>query len=133
MAQVIVCTPTALIKAAACFGPQCIGPDERESIDVHVRVRELLAAGGTNYTGSGGGIKQLLIDSQAWKVFSEDERRMITLQLDVDNAINKGAVFPTDINSLKKDSRLYVGLGWETRRAVKLFLKCQLNALGAPE
>jgi hypothetical protein len=132
MAQVIVCTPAALIKAAACFGPQCLGPDDRESIDVHVRVQELAAIGGTDYRGASGRAK-LLIDAKGWFAFSEDERRMITLQLDIDNAINKGAVFGTDVNSLVKDARCYLCVGWETRRAIKLFLKCQLNALGAPE
>lgn len=132
MAQVIVCTPAALIKAAACFGPQCIGPDDREAIDVYVRMLELKAVGGTDYTGPSG-LKQLLIDAKGWQPFSEDERRMITLQLDVDNAINKGAVFASDINSLRKNSKCILCVGWETRRAIKLYLKCQLNALGAPE
>lgn len=131
MPQVIVCTPAALIKAAACFSPQCLGPDDREAIDTYVKIQELKASGGTDYTGTAG-LKQLLIDSKGFTPFSEDERRMIILQLDVDNAINKGAVFATDINSLKAGSKCILCVGWETRKAAKLWLKCQLNALGAP-
>lgn len=126
----IICDPNQLAIQAACFSANCLGPDDREAIDIHARVRELAAIGGTSYIGH---LPQLLVDAKSWSRLDEDTRRTITLLLDIDNAINKGASFPTDINSLRRDSRCYLCLPWEQKKNVKLFLKCRLNLLGQPE
>ena len=126
----IICDPNKLAIAAACFLPNCLGPDDRQAIDVHVRVYELQAVGGINYIGN---VPQLLKDTASWTRLDEDTRRCIALYLDIQNALNKGAVFATDINSLRAKSKCYLCIPWELRRAILLFLKCQLNALGAPE
>lgn len=126
----ITCNPNSLAAAAACFGPSCTGPDMREAIDVYVRVQELAAVGGTDYRTN---LAKLAVDTKGWLRLDEDTRRQITLLLDVDNALKKGAVFASDINSLQTASRCYLCLPWEQRKAIKLFLKCQLNTLGQPE
>ncbi len=128
----IVCDPNALAAAASCFGPNCCGPDDRRAIDLHVRIQELAAIGGIDYRGMTGHAK-LAVDTKGWLRLDEDTRRQITLLLDIDNALKKGAVFPTDINSLKSAARCYLCTPWEQRQAMLLYLKCQLNSVGAPE
>jgi len=128
----IVCDPNALAAAASCFGVLCTGPDAREGIDIHVRIQELAAIGGIDYRGAAGRA-QLSVDAKGWFRLDEDTRRQIALYLDIQNALNKGASFPTDINSLQTAARCYICEPWETRRAFKLYLKCLLNKAGAPE
>lgn len=130
MAVTIDCGPDTLAKASACLGPLCLGPDDREAIDVFVRVQELAAIGGTDYRNN---LAQLVKDTKGYGKLDEDTRRRIALQLDIYNAINKGATFDSTINGLKVGAKCYLCLPWEQRRNIKLFLKCQLNKLSAPE
>jgi hypothetical protein len=128
----LVCDPNVLAAASACFAPQCIGPDDRESIDVYVRIQELAAIGGINYSGTAG-LRQLEQDVRGWYRLDEDTRRRIALYIDIQNALNKGASFPTDINSLRKAASCLLCESWEVRRNMKLYLKCLLNKVLAPE
>jgi hypothetical protein len=124
------CDPNVLLTQAKCFLPACIGPDDREAIEIYVRVAELAAVGGTDYRTN---LAKLLVDAKGWQALVEDHRRAVTLWIDVLNATNNGATIATDINSLRTGSKCYLCLGWETKKALKLFLKCQLNKLDQPE
>lgn len=128
----LACDPNGLAINAKCFSNQCLGPDDREAIEVYAMMQELKAIGGTDYTGTNG-IQQLLIAAKGWQRLDEDTRRAIILYITVQNALGKGAVFASDINSLRAASKCILCIGWETRKNIKLLLKCLINQQQAPD
>jgi hypothetical protein len=124
------CSANALLVASACFSDQCLGPDDREAIQLVAMFHELAAVGGTNYVGN---LPQLLKDAASWQILNEDQRRQIVTYMTVVNAIKNGAGMSLNMNTLRAQSKCALCLPWEQKKNVELFLKCQLNALNEPD
>lgn len=125
------CNANDLVAAAACLTEPCTTELEREAIDIVVRVAELKAVGGTDYTSN---LKQLLIDANGYRTLRQNQRCAIATYLDWQNAIFNGATFTDNtVNGLKKEARCVECLGKEDKKAVLLFLKCKLNSVDEPE
>lgn len=125
----LVCAANALVAASACFGPQCLGPDDREAIELIAMVNELAASGGINYVSN---FSKLLADSASWSILNEDQRRSIVTYVTVVNAINAGASITLNINSLRTAAACALCLPWEQKKNVKMYLKCLLNSMDDP-
>lgn len=117
--------------ASACYLPQCLGENDRLSLDIAIRLKDLaVVPSGTNYSLAAAKSAAAL-----WlHNLSEDERQAIDLYLDLQSAINHGAQFPngTTVNGLKKDAACIACMGLEEKRNLALFLKWKLNSLGEP-
>ena len=124
------CNANALLVASACFASNCLGPDDREAIQLVAMFHELAAVGGTDYVGN---FPQLLKDASSWSILNEDQRRQIVTYLTVANAIKNGAGMTLNINTLRNQSKCALCLPWEQKKNVQLFLKCSLNALNEPD
>lgn len=110
--------------------------NDREAIAVYLFVLGLKAAGGADYTVPNG-FESLLHDAAGWiavpRVISADDRQALALQMDLENVITDGGNPPTDMPTLRLNSKKALGLPKETRRNLLMFLKCQINKAGKPE
>lgn len=124
------CDVNTLLANSKCFTEPCISEDEREAIELFVRVENLAAIGGTDYRNS---LTQLQIDAKDWQTIFPNQRKAMELFMDVENAIDNGASFSTNINDLKNSARCYECLGHEQKKRLMSFLKCAINTLGKPD
>ena len=125
------CDPNDLVVASRCFIEPCASDAERQAIDILIRVKDLAAVGGTDYSDP----TALQAAFAGFNRLTKIERNAIALYLDLQNAITDGAVFPsgTDINGLKKDARCFLCIPKERRKQMLLALKCALNSLDEAE
>ena len=131
MPNYLGCDPNALLVASKCFLEPCSSDAGREAIDILLRVRQLIALGGTDYSNP----TVLQQAARGYNRMSPNERKSISLYLDLQNALTDGATFAdgTDINGLNKGARCFMCIPRERRKDALLFLKCQLNSLDKPE
>jgi hypothetical protein len=131
MAANYTCDANQLITNAACFRDGCMGKDERDSIDVYLRVANLAAAaGGANYLTDLNGLLQA---AKLFQIFYASDRDAIELWIDMQNAVFNGAIINETPSSLAAKAKCYLCLGRETRKNVLTFLKCALNTLDQPD
>ena len=123
------CDVDALVHASFKFLEPNISEQEREAIEIYLRVKNLQASGGANYTD----LDTLLTAAKRFQVLVLLQRKAIDLYIDEQNAIANGASINTDINSLQTQAKCYLCLPQETKKQVLLFLKCAINALGKPD
>lgn len=126
------CDLNTLLTNAKCFLEPCFGPEDREAIEIYLKIQNLKASGGADYTGAGG-LAALLIAAKQWQVLACNQRKAIELWMDMENAIFNGASFATDANSLRSGSACILCVGHEYKKAINSFLKCQLNSIDQPD
>jgi len=124
------CDLNTLLGNSKCFLDPCITDSERESIEMYLRIKNLAAAGGTDYSSN---LTLLLTDAKQWQILECTQRKAISLYIDMQNAITNGAVIDQDINSLKAHAACYQCVGEKTRKNTLEFLKCAINTLGKPD
>ena len=119
-----------LRSSAACFLEPCMSEAEREAVHILLGVKSLAALGGPDYSNP----TTLQQAASGFNRLSKNERRAMALAINLQNAIEDGAVLPsgTGINGLKKDSRCFLCIPRQIRLDVLLFLKWKLNALDEP-
>ncbi len=123
------CDLNTLIHESQCFLETCASDDIRDAVDLYVRIANLAAIGGTDYTSD---LAQLLVDAKAWQVLAKNQRDTIELYIDIQNAIDNGAVIgPTPAAAQSVSCILCIGK--EFRKAILSYLKCQINTLGRPD
>lgn len=124
------CDLNTLLADAKCFLEVCLGEADREAIEIYLRVQNLKASGGADYTTN---LNALLQDSRQWQVLACNQRKAISLWIDMQNALDNGASFSQNVNDLKKGANCYACLGHELKKNVLEFLKCSINTLGKPD
>lgn len=124
------CDVNALLKDAACFLEWCMSDQQRLAIEIYLRVKNLAASGGTDYSSD---LNKLLQDSKVYQALSANQRKAINLWIDMQNAVDNGASINQNVNALAKAAKCYECLGIETKKNVLEFLKCSINTLGKPD
>jgi hypothetical protein len=124
----INCDVPTLVAASTAFLEPNMGESERDAIDLYIRVANLAAASGADYTGD---INALLTAAAGWKVLDCNQRKAISLYIDMQNAVNNGAILSQA--TVLENFRCYQCIGTETRKQVLEFLKCAINNLGKPD
>lgn len=125
------CDLGTLIHESACLRDLCMSQSDRDAVDIYVRILNLAAIGGTDYSVSGG-LTKLMADSAAWRKRACDEIKAIDLFIDIENAIDNGASFPPNSAALAQAVTCLSGkcLGKEDTRGMLSYLKCSINQLG---
>jgi len=123
-------TLRSLLEVSKCFRMPCMGEYDRNAILLAVRVANLAAAGGADYTGD---ITALETAAKEWQVLSEEQRDAIKLYIAIQNAIANGATIDQDANALKELAKCYACIGEELRQNLLLFLKAEINTLELPD
>jgi hypothetical protein len=119
------------MQASNCLQELCLSENEREAFELYVKVQNLNAIGGANYTGAQG-FASLMSDSKQWQPLFCDQRKAIEAWIDMDNALDNGASFNTNINAIKADPvfMLALAMGREFRKNTTSYLKCAINSAG---
>lgn len=133
-APTFTCDLNTLIQDSACLRDLCLSQSDRDAVDIYVRILNLKAIGGHDYTVSGG-LHQLMADSSAWQKRACDELKAVDLYIDIENAIANGATFPPTQADIAVAVTCLGGkcLGREQTRGMLSFLKCAINVLGKPD
>lgn len=128
------CDLNTLIRESACLRDLCMSQSDRDALDIYVRILNLAAIGGTDYSVSGG-LTRLMQDSAGWQRRACDEIKAIDLYIDMENAIENGASFPPSQSALEQAVVCLTGkcLGKEQTRGILSYLKCQINSSGKPD
>ena len=124
------CDLNTLLANSRCFLENCLSEEEREAIELYVRVQNLAAAGGADYRTD---LTALQNAAKEWQVLFCTQRKAISLYIDIQNSIANGASFDQDVNSLKAAAKCYECLGKEWKKNLLEFLKCAINSLGEPD
>lgn len=124
------CDANDLLNSAKCLMDQCMGQEERDAIDIYLRVQNLAAIGGADYTDD---LNALLQAAKEWQALAPNQRKAIDLWIDMQNAIDNGASIDQDPNALAAAAKCYLCLGEDTKKALQSFLKCAINTLGEPD
>lgn len=124
------CDVATLVALSKCFMDPCLSDDDREAIEIYLRVQNLAAIGGADYTSD---LNALLTDSKQYQTLSRIHRSAIALYIDMQNAVDNGASIGQDVNALKAAAKCYECIGDELKKQVLAYLKCQINALGKPD
>lgn len=132
MPAIYSCNANTLLIAAACFINPAMEHDKRLAVELHARVGNLAAIGGTDYRNN---LQKLLQDAATsqWLKLACSQREAIALYRTIKDAISDGAAFATDINSLTKAAKCYEALGIEDKKNVLAYLGCAISTLGKPE
>jgi len=125
-ADFLDCNLNDLLAASKCFR-NCVSEDDRLAALLYVRTVWLAAAGGTDYTGTGG-LTTLMDEASCWtcaKNLDAPTRQAIQIYLDMQNAIDAGA----DVQSADVQSGAYClrCVDMETKRKLLLYLECALD------
>lgn len=124
------CSVNTLLARAKCYQKPCFGEINWNAMEIHARVQNLAASGGTNYSSN---LNALLQDSKEYQALPKDQRRAINLLLSIDNANDDGASVSYDPNVLAAQSKCFECLGLELQLQVLLFLRCSLAKLDKPD
>lgn len=124
------CDVNTLLADSKCFTEPCMSEPEREAIELLVRVLNLAAVGGADYTND---LTQLQIDAKDWQTIFCNQRKAMELFIDIQNAIDNGASFDSSANALRTAAKCYECLGKEQKKRLMSFLKCAINTLGEPD
>lgn len=119
------CTQDSLIAVAACF--KCMDSHQRQALMVYLKVLELAAIGGEDYTGEMGHGGALNTDSAAFKVANSDERNLMRLAILSNNADAAGAEVPTTANALIAEFDCLLCFDENALDRMDLLLTCQLG------
>lgn len=132
MANSYTCDVNALMTLSKCFQDKCMADPDRKAIMIYARTQNLKALGGTDYTNN---LKQLLIDSAAWRQRAENELRAIVVYETIQNAINDGASINTNINALATAAKCLGAncLGKEDQNGILAFLGCTITTQTKPD
>lgn len=125
--------PITLRKNAACFMDDTNSETNREAITLFLRLQNLKAVGGTDYTNGQAGLLALRKDAGKWLTFAKNERESIGTWISLQNAVFDGASINSDINQLKKNARFYLPIAQEDRKNLLLFVGTLLNTLDQPD
>lgn len=87
-----VCTLAELVSSSTCF--KCMDSHQRQALGVYLKVLQLAAIGGSDYTAQMGHSGTLNTDSAAFKTMNFDERWLGRLAILVNNAEAAGATIP---------------------------------------
>lgn len=126
------CNLNQILRNSACFGDNCMSKTDRKAIDIYLKIKNLQASGGTNYSSNLSG---LMKDSRLWQLRSSDTLERVDLWIDMQNAVFNGAVINQNANALATAAKCIRGacLGPDQMRGVSAFLKCALNTLDQPD
>jgi hypothetical protein len=130
MPATFTCDVNQLLADAACFEPGCMGKPQREAIEMYLRVKNLAAIGGTDYSVN---LNALLTAAKSYQVLACSQREAIKTWITLQNAINDGAVVSSNANDLLAAAACYICLGEETRKNTLEFLTCSINTEKAPD
>ena len=130
MANNFSCDVNYLLAQSACFMDSCMGEADRDAIELAIRVQNLKASGGADYTTD---IHGLLVAAKTFQPLACHQRKAISLWIDLQNALDNGAVFAHDVNSLKALAKCYECIPMETKKNTLEYLKCSINSLGKPD
>lgn len=126
------CDVNTLLRNAKCFKQPCMAEEDREALEIYVRIQALKAAGGKDYTGSAG-LRQLQIDGKDYQTLFPEQLKAIELYMDMINALNNGAGFSQKVNDMERASTCYECLGHMQKKRLMTYLKCLLNQIDQPE
>lgn len=124
------CDLDALLEASACFINGCLSQDERDAIEIHLKVLALEAVGGADYTSD---LTALLEAAKEWQVLGGVQMQGVNTVITRQNAIDNGVTADTDADTLKEASKCYLCVPPAIKKQLLLFLKCAINAQGAPD
>lgn len=124
------CDLDALLEASACFLNGCLSQDEREAIEIYLKVLALAELGGADYSAS---LTALQTAAKEWQVLGGAQLDAINTVITRQNAIDNGVSVDTDVDSLKAASKCYLCLPPVRKTELLLFLRCAINSQGAPD
>lgn len=106
--------------------------NDREAVTIYLRIKNLAALGGTDYSNN---LKQLMIDSIAWQKRAKHELEAIAVWITLQNAINDGASVSSSPNTLYIAAKCLVAkcLGKEQMNGIAAYLGCSINTLTKPD
>lgn len=130
-APLYTCNLNQLMVNSKCFKDPCLSATDRKGLDIHFKVRNLMAIGGTNYAAN---LSALMKDSAAWRHRAKHELDAIDLWIDWQNALDNGAVLELTPNALAAATKCVRNcVGIEDLNGVLSYLKCSINTLGKPD
>jgi hypothetical protein len=124
------CDVKSLLANSKCFEETCMGEEERDAVELYLRVEELAAYGGPNYRSN---LTALGIAGKQYQILSKNQRQAIALATDLANTVANGSTIKQSVAALKAGAKCYECIPKETRRNLLLFLKCSLNSIGRSE
>lgn len=126
------CDVNQLLTLSACYQKYCLADQQWLAIEIFAKIKNLAASGGTDYSAN---FNQLLQDAKVFQVLSADQRRAINVYVDLQNAINEGAVINTNPSALMASvAALGIpAMGLESKKNLIEFLKCSINTLVKPD
>lgn len=132
MPNTYTCDVNTLMTLSKCYQDKCMADGDRKAIMIYARAKNLAALGGTDYSNN---LKQLLIDSAAWRQRAENELRAIVVYETIQNAINDGASINTNTNSLATAAKCFgsMCLGKEDQNGILAFLGCTITTQTKPD
>lgn len=95
------CLRDTFIDNSKCFA--YLNPQEQQALMVYLKVKELAALGGTDYTNELTPDGQLNTDSIAYVKLTPPQVALSYLAIELDNATSAGATISTDINVLAQE------------------------------
>jgi hypothetical protein len=125
--------PVQLRKNAACFMDDSNSNKNRRAIALFLKLQNLKAIGGTDYTNGQAGLTALRLAAGKWLTFAKNERESIGTWISMENAIFDGAVINTNINQLKTNSRFYLPIPDENLDNLLLFVGALINTAAKPD
>ena len=125
-ANFLDCDIDAILAASKCIKPTCRSGYMTDALKIGVLIADLAASGGTDYTDD---LTQLLTDARKWQVLNPKLREVVELYLLIQVALDHGATTPEDLDAFLQTVECYQCLGFETRKNLEVFLRCQLDSI----
>lgn len=113
------------ISAAACF--QNLDASEQKALMVYLKVKELAALGGTDYTAQLGHSGTLNTAAAAYKTMKDWQVNLALLVIEQDNANSAGAEISTNIQTLMDEIKCLNDFPDATLDRMDLLLTCLLG------
>lgn len=119
------CTLATMVAETACF--KILSLHEQQTLMVYLKVLELEALGGTDYTEEMGPSGELNLDAVAYDTMDRFTRNLARLWIQKDNAVSSGATVSEDIQVIKEAIKCLVNFDQNVLDKMDLLLTCQLG------
>lgn len=121
-----VCDTDNYVSAGACFAS--MNSHQRQALKVYLKVKELAALGGTDYTAQLGNAGTLVTAARFVRgKLNPFQRELARLVIDQDNANSAGAAISTDINVLETAIACLKDFDRNTLDAMDVYITCLLG------
>lgn len=120
-----VCTLDELVSGSTCF--KCMDSHQRQALMVYLKVLQLAAIGGTDYTAQMGHGGLLNTDSAAFKTMTFEDRWLARLAILSNNAEAAGATIPATTPLLMDAFDCLLCFDQNALDRMDLLLTCELG------